>query len=75
MPKINRTRIYQVQGCEHCVCNVCGRNFNTLKLLKLHKRVKHTNSTPFHCPHCDGTFSDTREMKKHLTKYYHMLKK
>ena len=75
MPKITGTRMYQVRSCGHCVCLECGRNFNTLNLLKLHKKVKHANGTPAQCPHCNRSFTDPREMTKHLNKYYNIVKK
>ena len=48
-------------------CDICDRQFNSVKLFSLHKRVAHKeNNRGVKCNHCDQVFSSDRLHNTHL---------
>ncbi|XP_064292981.1 zinc finger protein 808-like [Plodia interpunctella] len=45
-------------------CDICGRGFNTNRILNNHRRT-HTGERPYSCPHCPATFAQRVAMRTH----------
>ena len=52
------------------ICVYCNRQFNTMKLTKLHKKIKHGTNGIIKCIACDETFCDSRSHDIHYVKAY-----
>ena len=68
MPK-SSGQIFRTRGGNSCKCKDCGREFNSVKLLSLHKKTTHNNTSGFNCP-CGEKFKSDRDFQSHLTKVH-----
>ncbi|KAL1456811.1 hypothetical protein WDU94_001511 [Cyamophila willieti] len=57
-------------GVPKVVCEVCGKNFSTLKLLQRHKK-QHGNVRRFSCHLCEKSYTVNCELLKHLRSHLH----
>lgn len=54
------------------ICSFCNRTFVQVANLRRHIRV-HTGEKPYHCTHCDTHYSDSNQLKSHLSSAHNVI--
>ena len=57
------------------LCGVCGRTFNSEKLVELHEKVNHDmithrNHMTDYCSYCHMEFDDSKAVLGHMLRYH-----
>lgn len=51
-------------------CNMCNASFGDKRMLGLHKRVTHEQSSLLRCMHCPFLFGDAHQLNSHILNYH-----
>ncbi|XP_052845615.1 zinc finger protein 62 [Drosophila gunungcola] len=67
LKSLNNLKLHMLRhtGKKDFICNLCGRRFVSIHLLKLHKRVRHLGEQPFKCRFCQKSFSTSTAKSRH----------
>ena len=67
------TRYETIDRSEECVCDICDREFNSLKLLELHLRVAHREGFRFKCDGCGEVLTSRKQIRDHVNHDTHII--